>query len=106
MIYIVTTFRFGMSRAYPHNYADVCVSVLRINANHPPGWSKDALKTLATLNRMSYVNAGLFLLQLQRARIAFNSGDRDRCCQILTMEVRQMIPRIFLIDFCQMPGNA
>lgn len=64
-------------------------------------WHADALKTLATLNRMSYVNAGLFLLQLQRAEIAFKSGDRDRCCQILTMEVRQMIPRIFLINFCQ-----
>jgi len=64
-------------------------------------WHADALKTLATLNRMSYVNAGLFLLQHQRAQIAFKSGDRDRCCQILTMEVRQMIPRIFLINFCQ-----
>ena len=63
--------------------------------------SKDALKTLATLNRMSYVNAPLFLFQLKRAELELTSGEMERGCQILTMEVRQMIPRIFLINFFQ-----
>eukprot|EP00435_Cladocopium_sp_Y103_P059627 s475_g21.t1 len=69
----------------PAEAVELDVSVLRIT-RLADRLSKDALKTLATLNRMSYVNAGLFLLQLQRAEIAFKSGDRDRCCQILTME--------------------
>ena len=63
--------------------------------------AKDALKALATLNRMSLLNAGLSRLQIERAELELTSGNPERCSQILLQELRLLIPRIFLINFFQ-----
>jgi len=64
-------------------------------------WHADALKALATLNRMSLLNAGLSRLQIERAELELTSGNAERCSQILLQELRLLIPRIFLINFFQ-----
>ncbi|CAK9094347.1 unnamed protein product [Durusdinium trenchii] len=62
-------------------------------------WHADALKTLALLNRMVLVQEGQHQLQLERAK--HTKHDLNRSTQILKMELRQMIPRIVLLNFLQ-----
>eukprot|EP00913_Durusdinium_trenchii_P030094 g28200.t1 len=56
-------------------------------------FDEDALKTLALLNRMVLVQEGQHQLQLERAK--HTKHDLNRSTQILKMELRQMIPRLF-----------